>query len=157
MRRTTQLFGVLGLVLLLAACSEPHFMTDTSYRRRVEQDFLQKQALMTQGGFFSIFNSDLPVYEREALEFLYAYMPLADITDYPGEFHLMNVRASRRAAGEMPWGRDIPEDVFRHFVLPVREQRASGQRACRLLRGIERPGEISFFAGCHFGSESLVP
>ena len=42
-------------------------MTDTSYRRRVEQDFLQKQALMTQGGFFSIFNSDLPVYEREAL------------------------------------------------------------------------------------------
>ena len=29
------------------------------------------------------------------------------------------------------------------------EQRASGQRACRLLRGIERPGEISFFAGCH--------
>ena len=120
MRRTTQLFGVLGLVLLLAACSEPHFMTDTSYRRRVEQDFLQKQALMTQGGFFSIFNSDLPVYEREALEFLYAYMPLADITDYPGEFHLMNVRASRRAAGEMPWGRDIPEDVFRHFVLPVR-------------------------------------
>ena len=52
MRRTTQLFGVLGLVLLLAACSEPHFMTDTSYRRRVEQDFLQKQALMTQGGFF---------------------------------------------------------------------------------------------------------
>ena len=46
MRRTTQLFGVLGLVLLLAACSEPHFMTDTSYRRRVEQDFLQKQALM---------------------------------------------------------------------------------------------------------------
>lgn len=120
MRRTTQLFGVLGLVLLLAACSEPHFMTDTSYRRRVEQDFLQKQALMTQGDFFSIFNSDLPVYEREALEFLYAYMPLADITDYPGEFHLMNVRASRRAAGEMPWGRDIPEDVFRHFVLPVR-------------------------------------
>ena len=89
MKRTTQLFGVLGLVLLLAACSEPHFMTDTSYRRRVEQDFLQKQALMTQGGFFSIFNSDLPVYEREALEFLYAYMPLADITDYPGEFHLM--------------------------------------------------------------------
>lgn len=51
MKRTTQLFGVLGLVLLLAACSEPHFMTDTSYRRRVEQDFLQKQALMTQGGF----------------------------------------------------------------------------------------------------------
>ena len=140
MRRTTQLFGVLGLVLLLAACSEPHFMTDTSYRRRVEQDFLQKQALMTQGDFFSIFNSDLPVYEREALEFLYAYMPLADITDYP-------------ALGEGYSRRCIPAFCSAGAC----EQRASGQRACRLLRGIERPGEISFFAGCHFGSESLVP
>ena len=112
MRRTTQLFGVLGLVLLLAACSEQQFMTDTSYRCRVEQDFLQKQALMTQGGFFSIFNSYLPVYERDALEFLYAYMPLADITDYPGEFHLMNVRASRRAAGEMPWEGIFPKMYF---------------------------------------------
>ena len=54
MRRTTQLFGVLGLVLLLAACSEPHFMTDTSYRRRVEQDFLQKQALMLRRLFLDI-------------------------------------------------------------------------------------------------------
>ena len=47
-------------------------------------------------------------------------MPLADITDYPGEFHLMNVRASRKAAEEMPWGETVPEEVFRHFVLPVR-------------------------------------
>lgn len=42
MRRTTQLFGVLGLVLLLAACSEPHFMTDTSYRRRGGAGFSAK-------------------------------------------------------------------------------------------------------------------
>ena len=40
---------------------------------------------------------DLTSYEREALEFLYAYMPLADIADYSGEFHLMNVRASQKA------------------------------------------------------------
>ena len=32
----------------------------------------------------------------------------------------MNVRASRQAADEMPWGKRIPEDIFRHFVLPVR-------------------------------------
>ena len=75
---------------------------------------------MPQGDLFAIFDTDLTSYEREALEFLYAYMPLADIADYSGEFHLMNVRASQKAADEMPWGKVIPEDLFRHFVLPVR-------------------------------------
>ena len=76
---------------------------------------------MPQGELFTILDdASLSTYEQEALEFLYAYMPLADITDYPGEFHLMNIRASQRAAEEMPWGKTIPEDLFRHFVLPVR-------------------------------------
>ena len=76
---------------------------------------------MPQGELFAILDdTSLSTYEQEALEFLYAYMPLADITDYSGEFHLMNIRASQRAAEEMPWGKTIPEDLFRHFVLPVR-------------------------------------
>ena len=58
--------------------------------------------------------------EADALRFLYAYMPLADITDYPLTFHLANVRASFRAREEMPWGHEVPELLFRHFVLPVR-------------------------------------
>ena len=33
---------------------------------------------------------------------------------------MMNVRASQQTAREMPWGRTIPEELFRHFVLPVR-------------------------------------
>ncbi len=121
MKRAATLFsGIICLLCLLCACGEPHFMTDAAYRSRVERDFRQKKALMPKGDLFAIFDTSLTAYEREALEFLYAYMPLADITDYPGEFHLMNVRASRRAAREMPWGKTVPEDVFRHFVLPVR-------------------------------------
>ena len=49
MRRATQLFGICWLLCLLAACGESHFMTDASYRSRVEQDFQQKKALMPQG------------------------------------------------------------------------------------------------------------
>lgn len=120
MKQITRLFAILGLICMLAACGKSHFITDTSYRQRVEQDLQQKKALLPQGDLFAIFNTGLTTYEQEALEFLYAYMPLADITDYPGEFHLMNVRASQRAAREMPWGKAIPEDIFRHFVLPVR-------------------------------------
>jgi transglutaminase-like putative cysteine protease len=58
--------------------------------------------------------------EREALEFLYAYMPIGDIADYTGDYYLQNIRSSFRTRNEMPWGKTIPEPVFRHFVLPVR-------------------------------------
>ena len=120
MKRVARLLEFLGLVCLLTSCGGRSFITDASYHQRVEQDFNQKKERLPQGDLFAIFDTDLTPYEREALEFLYAYMPLADITDYPGEFHLMNVRASQKAADEMPWGEVIPEDLFRHFVLPVR-------------------------------------
>lgn len=58
--------------------------------------------------------------ERQDLEFLYTYMPLADVTDYPVDFFLDNVRCSYLAKREMSWGKDVPELLFRHFVLPVR-------------------------------------
>ena len=58
--------------------------------------------------------------ERTALEFLYRYMPLADVTDYSPEFFLDNVRTSFMAQKEMPWGGEVPELLFRHFVLSIR-------------------------------------
>lgn len=51
---------------------------------------------------------------------MYAYMPIGDITDYSGDFYLKNIRSSFQARNEMPWGDSIPEDIFHHFVLPVR-------------------------------------
>ena len=58
--------------------------------------------------------------EKAAMEFLYAYMPLADVTDYTVQFHLENVRATLEAREQMPWGKDIPDLLFKHFVLPLR-------------------------------------
>ena len=58
--------------------------------------------------------------EKEALQFLYAYMPLADVTDYSVSFHLENVRATFEAREQMPWGKTVPELLFKHFVLPLR-------------------------------------
>lgn len=57
---------------------------------------------------------------RKALQFLYAYMPVADVTDYPTSFFLENVRTSFEARQQMAWGNKVPELLFRHFVLPVR-------------------------------------
>ena len=114
-------FGLSCALCLLAACGgNPHFISDGTYRQRVDRDFKLKTEQLKEGGLFDIFGEDLSLYEREALRFLYAYMPLADITDYPGEFYLKNVRATQRALAEMPWGAQVTEELARHFVLPVR-------------------------------------
>lgn len=57
---------------------------------------------------------------KALLRFLYDYMPLADATDYPMEYHLGNVEASLKSRSEMPWGSTVPDMLFRHFVLPMR-------------------------------------
>lgn len=62
----------------------------------------------------------LTAEERSDLEFLYDYMPLADLTDYKPSFFLENVKTSIMARKEMTWGKNVPDLLFRHFVLPVR-------------------------------------
>ncbi len=69
---------------------------------------------------FSVFDQNLTSDENMALKFLFAYMPLSDLADYNGQFFLDNVRMSLKAKSDMPWGKLLPEDVFLHFVLPVR-------------------------------------
>ena len=115
------LFTLLFTLLVWTSCNnQQHFITDTAYRAEVENDFQAKQAALPNGDLFAVFNDQMTPEEREALTFIYAYMPIGDITDYSGDFYLKNIRSSFQARNEMPWGDSIPEDIFRHFVLPVR-------------------------------------
>ena len=120
MTKTTIFIMTILLTLTIACNNEKHFISDKSYRSKVEKDFQEKKAVLPNGDLFAIFNKHLSDKEREALTFLYAYMPIGDITDYSGQFYLNNVRSSFQAQKEMPWGDSIPEEMFRHFVLPVR-------------------------------------
>lgn len=130
MKRT--IFFLMAALTLLSSCEVHHFMTDSSYRAKVEAD-LQKRLeperlkarfavdkdsrrLTESDGFVS--DPYLTTEEFEALEFLYAYMPLADLTDYSTGYYLQNVRASFTARNEMGW--NVPEREFRHLVLPIR-------------------------------------
>ena len=112
----------IGLVYgALAACCggrEAHFMTDKTYRKQVEADFSSRPdhvvgdvAIFDKTGR-DLYNGEaLSKEEREALTFLYAYMPLADAVDYPAEYFLDQVRASFRIREEMGW--NVPEREFR--------------------------------------------
>ena len=130
MKRT--IFFLMAALTLLSSCEVHHFMTDSSYRAKVEADLQKRQeperlkarfavdkdsrCLTESDGFVS--DPYLTTEEFEALEFLYAYMPLADLTDYSTGYYLQNVRASFAARNEMGW--NVPEREFRHFVLPIR-------------------------------------
>ena len=107
------------LALSLTANAQGQFISDTNYRNTVENIF--KERVKTVGKtFYNTQKENLTADEQEALKFLYAYMPLADVTDYPTSFFADNVRMSFKARKEMPWGKNVPELLFRHFVVPIR-------------------------------------
>ena len=135
MKRQT-LFIVTGILLLCGCSGGGHFLSDRKYSETVRRT-LQERLSANDGALAPFLGIDyddglltcdngyvadsrVTPEEIEALEFLYAYMPLADVTDYPTDYYLQNVRASFRAREEMDWGGKIPEIVFRHFVLPLR-------------------------------------
>ena len=115
------------LISLLSACclimqaqtATTHFISDDDYRAKVENAFSEKMQLVG-AQFFNTEGLTLSSEEQEALRFLYAYMPIADITDYSTAFHAANVKTAFQARSEMAWGKQVPELLFRHFVLPER-------------------------------------
>lgn len=94
----TNLFLLLFVLLAGTSCNrQQHFISDDTFRAEVENDFRAKQAALPDGNLFSVFNQKMTSDEKEALTFLYAYMPIGDITDYDGQLYLDNIRSSFRA------------------------------------------------------------
>jgi len=127
----------IALTALASCAGRGHFITDSGYRAQVESDFANRMEVLGSVKMAGEVNEPASmneavcdVYatldrasdrsEKEALTFLYAYMPLGDIADYEGTLWLDGVRTAFQARNSMPWGRTVPEDVFRHFVLPLR-------------------------------------
>ena len=120
MKRAALIFAALAAVLSCGRAGD-HFISDKDYREEVLSAFDARMSSF--GGSLRQFytpGEGVTAEEEEALRFLYAYMPLADLTDYPTAFYLENVRATFRSCEEMPWGKDVPELLERHFVLPLR-------------------------------------
>lgn len=126
-RHILSLFICLSLILASlfhhGCSSSDHFLTDRKYRRQVVRDFESRKVLAHHRHDLLFGVMSLPGVtkkEKEALQFLFAYMPLADLADYTGGFFLDNVRHSFMIQETSPWGSEIPEEIFRHYVLPVR-------------------------------------
>ncbi|MDR0415289.1 MAG: transglutaminase-like domain-containing protein [Prevotellaceae bacterium] len=117
---------VLALCAVLSTSScekEKHFLKEKSYRKQVREQLEKRksEAWRRSDALFSVLDKEsLSLEQREALEFLYAYMPLCDLADYDGEFFLKQVNAAFNARSYFSWGKTVPDDIFRHFVLVYR-------------------------------------
>jgi len=100
--------------LSLSACNQSHFISDKGYRSLVEEKFETRKELAKEkeSQLFSILDSDVPTEQKEALKFLYAFMPLNDLADYNSDFFLSQVEYAFKAKEEFAWGKKIPEDIF---------------------------------------------
>ena len=109
----------LAIAVSCAPKAEKHFISDAQYRAQVEKDFAARGSICTASGV-NLETMGLSLDEKEALQFLYAYMPLGDIVNMTPEYYLEHYRLTKKACNEMPWGKSVPERELRHFVLPVR-------------------------------------
>ena len=120
MKRTSILY--LLSLMLVASCGligGKHFITDEQYRSQVEADFAARENILSSAGV-DLKSMGLSLDEIEALQFLYAYMPLGDIVNKEPEYYLQHYQLTLKAREEMSWGKAVPERELRHFVLPVR-------------------------------------
>ena len=109
---------VLSAMMLLTGCTS-HFISDEGFRHKVAEDLAARSEILVAAGV-DLDAMDVAQQEKEALEFLYAYMPLGDIVNMEPSYYLDHYRMMRKALKEMPWGKSVPEREMRHFVLPVR-------------------------------------
>ncbi len=126
------------LIVILAAASvfcgcTNHFISDSSYRGTVLNDLETRSSILEAAGV-NLEAMGLETDEMEAMEFLYAYMPLGDMVNHSPEYYLEHYRLMQNALEEMPWGKNVPEREIRHFVLPVRVNNESLDSSRRVFQ-----------------------
>jgi hypothetical protein len=113
---------VAGILLLFNNCTGDHLINDARYRLRVENDFNERMEIASarKEALFSPFKSKLSLEQKEALQYLIAYMPLSDLADYDGKFFLLNADLALKTRKESSIVKNLPDDIFLHYVLPIR-------------------------------------
>ncbi len=56
--------------------------------------------------------------EREGMAFLMANMPPKDLRELKADFLVENVQLAYQSLNEVPWGKNIPKEIFLNDVLP---------------------------------------
>ena len=102
----------------------PTLFAQTEYWAAVQQDFNGRGGISEEVrqhiGQYKV-KSDIRSRDMaQYLTFLYAYMPQSDLADYDFDFFEQQVKIACEARESFSWGNNIPDDIFRHFVVVYR-------------------------------------
>jgi len=127
------LLRCLAATLLVVACAQADGLDSllNAQRQRAGQ---RAEALFTplEKG------SSLSDGERADYRFLLANLPLSDLAAMEARDLVDNVRSASRARLRMPWGRSVPDELWRHYVLPHRiSQEPFTRWRARFLKELE--------------------
>ena len=111
----------------------------------------------------------VPPAQRDGMQFLIANMPPEDLASLHADFLIANVTNAYAVMEQVPWGRNIPEDIFFNNVLPyaviserreawradfrarflpiVRDCATPAQAAARLNQKVFRTFGVSYASG----------
>ena len=115
------IIGFIG-AFVLTACSE-HLVNDKNKLEEIQVKFNQRRDAFLhnrQIQLLDVFDGKLSLQEREALQYLYAYETLSDLSNYDSEHYLQQVRYALKARDTFSWGVSMSDDDFLHFVLAPR-------------------------------------
>jgi transglutaminase-like putative cysteine protease len=110
------------ILILLYSCGPKHLINDRMFRTSVFSDFSEREKSFGKRipELFSKIELEKDPVKREAMMYMAAYMPLNDFTDFSFSSLAGAIDVALRTRNEMPWGKDIPLDIFLDFVLPPR-------------------------------------
>jgi hypothetical protein len=135
-------------LLLILALTAPAVAADRWWDDDVEQALVKAKDNRAE---LEKALAGVPKDQRTGMAFLVANMPDGDLKSLRADFLLTNSDLAYKARAEVPWGKDVPEDVFLNDVLPyanVDEKRhAWRQEFCDLCLPVAKecktPGEAA--------------
>jgi len=95
--------------------------------------------------------ADVPAAQKAGLEFLVRHMPERDLKTLSAAYLLDNVAYAAKARAAVPWGKDLPDELYFNDVLPyasINERRDNWrkdfyQRFLPLVKDAKTPGEAA--------------
>ncbi|MFM2170892.1 MAG: hypothetical protein RI957_1121 [Verrucomicrobiota bacterium] len=102
-------------LLLLSLLHVPILAAETSLPPTLAMRIEKEQASSTE---FTKAWQQCPAEQRPGMAFLLTHMSPRDASSLPSEFLLENIKLAYQARQEMPWGKDIPDEIFFNDVLP---------------------------------------
>lgn len=117
-----KIFFILICVITLHSCNYDKSTNITSVNN-FERDFEFKKSILKDNDnkFFSQLDSisdDSTAYTY--LKYLFTYMPISDFADYDFNFFYRQVKVSIESQQFFSWASSIPQDIYFHYVLPIR-------------------------------------